>query len=291
MSTLELAAPGAPDSPSSPAGGLVVIEPTRFGPWSKLVELWRYRELFFFFVWRDVKARYAQSVLGVGWAVAQPLVQMVVFTIVFGRVAKIRSDGTPYAIFSYCALVPWTYFANSLTDASSSLVKNSAMLGKIYFPRLIMPLTPVLGRLLDFSIAFVLLLGLMVWFRTTPTTSALLLPLLMAIMMTAAAGLGMILSALAVQYRDVSYGMALMVQLLMYAAPVVYPVSLVPAQYRLFYALNPMVGVIEGFRASLLGSTAMPWNLIAASGASAVALVIAGTMFFTAKEAVFADVA
>lgn len=292
MTMLELATPGPTDRVASPTtGGLAVIEPARLSLGSKLAELWRYRELFFFFVWRDVKARYAQSVLGVGWAVAQPLVTMLVFTIVFGKVAKISSDGRPYAIFSFCALVPWTYFANSLSDATGSLVKNSVMLGKIYFPRMILPLTPVLGRMLDFGIAFVMLLGLMLWFRTPPTPEAAVLPLLILILIFSAAGLGMFLSALAIQYRDVTYGMGLVVQLLMYAAPVVYPVSLIPERYRTFYALNPMVGVIEGFRATLLGSTPVPWSLIAVSGASAAVILAAGAFYFTAKEPIFADVA
>ncbi|MBX6362395.1 MAG: ABC transporter permease [Gemmatimonadetes bacterium] len=287
---LTLATPGSTDRRPEPRAEVAIIEPTRFTVWSKLAELWRYRDLFFFFVWRDIKTRYAQSVLGVGWAVAQPFVTMVVFTVVFGKVAKISSDGRPYAIFSFCGLVPWTYFANTLSDASSSLVKNSAMLGKIYFPRMIMPLTPVLGRLLDFGIAFVMLLGLMLWFRTPPTPAAVLLPFLILMVALTASGLGMFLSALAVQYRDVTYAMGLVVQMLMYAAPVVYPASLVPEPYRMFYALNPMVGAIEGFRATLLGAVTMPWTLIAVSGASAVVILAAGAFYFTAKEPVFADV-
>lgn len=290
MTMLTLATPGSTDRRPESHAEIAIIEPTRFTVWSKLAELWRYRDLFFFFVWRDIKTRYAQSVLGVGWAVAQPFVTMVVFTVVFGKVAKISSDGRPYAIFSFCGLVPWTYFANTLSDASSSLVKNSAMLGKIYFPRMIMPLTPVLGRLLDFGIAFVMLLGLMLWFRTPPTAAAVLLPFLILMVALTASGLGMFLSALAVQYRDVTYAMGLLVQMLMYAAPVVYPASLIPEPYRMFYAINPMVGAIEGFRATLLGSVTMPWTLIAVSGASAVVILAAGAFYFTAKEPVFADV-
>ena len=269
----------------------MVIEPSKGFLDLDLWALWEYRELFFFLVWRDVKARYAQSILGFGWAIIQPVFSMLVFTVIFGNLAKISSDGVPYAIFSYTALVPWTYFSNALTEATGSLIKNVNLIQKVYFPRLIIPLVPVLGKLIDFSIAFTLLFGLMFWFRIAPTVWVVALPLLIVIMMLTSAGLGMWLTALAIQYRDINYGMRFAIQLMMYAAPVVYPTSLIPESYRLWYGLNPMVGVIEGFRASLLGSTPMPWDLLTVGGLSALSLFAGGILFFRHKERIFADVA
>ncbi len=278
-------------SPEAIALKPVTIGAQRWHIRSKAIELWQYRELFYFFVWRDVKVRYAQSVLGVGWAIIQPLVPMILFTLVFGRVAKISSDGVPYALFSYVALVPWTYFANAVSDSSASLAKEVNMLSKIYFPRLIIPLTSVLGRLIDLGISFLLLIVLMVWYRTIPTFWVVLLPPLMLIAIMTASGLGMWLSALAVQYRDVRYGLPFAVQFFMYAAPVVYPTSLIPERYRYLYAINPLVGVIEGFRAALLGSTSVPWDLIGIGSVSALIVLWSGSMYFIGKEPVFADVA
>lgn len=253
-------------------------------------ELWEYRDLFFFLVWRDIKVRYAQSILGVGWAVIQPVFSMIVFTVVFGRLAKIDSDGVPYAIFSYAALVPWTYFSNALTESTGSLIASSSMLTKVYFPRLIIPMTPVLSKLIDFGIAMLLLFGLMVWFKSTPTMWALGLPFLVILMMLTAAGLGMWLTALAIKYRDVRYGLTFGVRLLMYAAPVVYPASLIPQQYRLIYGLNPMAGVIEGFRAALLGTRPMPWDLLAIGSITACLIAVSGALYFRRMERVFADI-
>ena len=258
----------------------------------KLAELWQYRELFHFLIWRDVKVRYAQSVLGVGWAIIQPLVPMIIFTIVFGRVARISSDGIPYAVFAYTGLVPWTYFSNAVTDASASLVKEVNMLSKIYFPRLLIPLTSVLGRLIDLAVSFVALAALMAWYRTAPTSSAFfLVPALILLTTVAASGLGMWLSALALQYRDVKYAVPFAVQFLMYAAPVVYPSSLIPPGFRYLYAVNPLVGVIDGFRACLLGSTAVPWASIGIGTISALLMLWSGTVYFVHKEPAFADVA
>jgi len=253
-------------------------------------ELWEYRDLFYFLIWRNIKVRYAQSVLGVGWAIIQPVFSMIVFTIVFGKLAKIGSEGVPYAIFSYTALVPWTYFSNALTQSGASLVGASGMISKVYFPRLIIPMSPVLDKLVDFGISLILLVGLMVWFKIAPTIWVLTLPLLILLMMLTAAGLGMWLTALAVQYRDVNYGMKFAVQLLMYASPVVYPASLVPDQFRLLYGLNPMAGVIEGFRAALLGTRPMPWDLIAVGSVTALVVAVSGAFYFRRTERVFADV-
>jgi lipopolysaccharide transport system permease protein len=253
-------------------------------------ELWRYRDLFYFLVWRDIKTRYAQSILGVGWAVIQPVFSMIVFTIVFGNFAQVSSDGVPYAIFNFTALVPWTYFSSSLTGASGSLIGASSMISKVYFPRLVIPMAPVLGKLVDFAIAMLILFGMMVYFGFAPNAGVLALPLLILLMMMSASGLGMWLTALAIQYRDVKYAMNFVVQLLMYAAPVVYPASSVPESIRLFYAVNPMVGVIEGFRAALLGTRAMPWDFIGVGAITAVVLFVSGALYFRRMERVFADV-
>ncbi len=250
-------------------------------------ELNEYRDMFFFLVWRDIKARYAQSVLGIGWAVIQPVFSMIVFTIVFGNLAKIDSDGAPYAIFSFVALVPWTFFSGSLTASAGSL---HGMITKIYFPRLILPIASILSKSVDFGISLVVLFGLLVWFQVLPTAWVVILPYLIILMMLAAVGFGMWLSALSVQYRDIRYGLNFGVQLLMYAAPVVYPASLIPDQYRLLYALNPMVGVIEGFRSAILATNPMPWDLIAVGTCSAVIIAFSGALYFKRREKYFADV-
>ena len=274
----------------SQSAPVVHIRPSRGIRGVNLREIWQYRDLFYFLVWRDIKARYAQSVLGIGWAVIQPFFSMIVFTIVFGTLVKVSSDGVPYPIFSYTALVPWTYFAQSLTGSADSLIRNSNMFSKVYFPRLILPLTPSLTRLVDFAIALSLVFGLMAWFGSTPTIWVLMLPLLVLVMLLTSSGLGMWLTALAVQYRDIRYGMSFAVQLLMYASPVVYPASLIPDKYRLLYGLNPMVGIIEGFRSALLGTNPMPWDLLAMSGIVSFVIIISGAFYFRRTEHIFADV-
>ena len=268
-----------------------IIEPQKGWRLIDVQELWQYKDLLWFLVWRDVKSRYAQSILGIGWAIIQPVFNMIVFTVIFGNLARIDSDGVPYAIFNYAAMVPWTYFANSLTEAGGSLVSSSNLLTKVYFPRLIIPLAPVLAKLLDFGIAMLLLFGLMLYFGIAPTIWALALPLLVLLMMLAASGAGMWLTALAIQYRDVKYALTFGVRLLMYAAPVVYSVNLIPDRYRLLYGLNPMAGVIEGFRSALLGTNPMPWDLIGVGAAVAVVLFVTGALYFKRMERVFADVA
>ena len=254
-------------------------------------ELWQYRDLFFFLVWRDIKTRYAQSILGIGWAVIQPVFSMVVFTIVFGRLAEVNSEGVPYAIFSYTALVPWTYFSSSLTSSSSSLITSKNLITKVYFPRLVIPIAPVLAKLIDFGISFLILLGLMVWYGVRPTLGALLVPLFVVLMMLTAAGVGMWLTALSIQYRDIRYGSNFFVQLLMYASPVIYATSAIPERYQIFYALNPMVGVIEGFRAVLLGTRVIPWDFLGVGTLMAVVFFISGALYFRSMERYFADVA
>jgi lipopolysaccharide transport system permease protein len=270
---------------------VTVIEP-RSG-WRVLDwrELRGYRDLSYFLVWRDIKGRYAQSIMGVGWAVVQPVVSMIVFTVVFGNLARVSSDGVPYAIFSFTALVPWTYFSNALTTASTSLVTNSDMVKKIYFPRVILPFAAILGKLVDLAIATVILFGLMLWFGFVPTIYVVVLPPLILIMMMTAMGLGAWAAALAIQYRDIKHALSFGIQLFMYAAPVVYPASLIPDAYRLLYALNPMVGVIEGFRSALLQTQPMPWDLIAVGTVSALLIGVTGILFFRRMERHFADVA
>jgi lipopolysaccharide transport system permease protein len=254
-------------------------------------ELWQYKDLFLFLVWRDIKTRYAQSILGIGWAVIQPVFSMIVFTIVFGNLAKVNSEGVPYAIFSYTALVPWTFFSTSLTSASGSLISSKNLITKVYFPRLIIPISPVLGKMIDFGISFLILLGLMVWFGVTPTIWILMVPVFILLMMLTSAGVGMWLTALSIQYRDVRYGANFFIQLLMYASPVIYATSSIPEKYQMLYALNPMVGVIEGFRASLLGTRPMPWELLGVGALMAVAFFLSGALYFRSMERYFADVA
>jgi lipopolysaccharide transport system permease protein len=270
---------------------LLVIKPVSGWQLVDLRELWSYRDLFYFLVWREIKVRYAQSILGIGWAVVQPLFFMVVFTIVFGRLANIGSDGIPYAVFSYTALVPWAYFSNALTDATGSLLANTNLLTKVYFPRLILPLSAVVGKLVDFAIAGILVIGFLLWYKIVPTIWILTLPFLVVLMMVTAAGIGMLLTALAVQYRDVKYAITFLLQGAMYASPVVYPVSKIPEEYRLAYAINPMVGVIEGFRAAIIGVNPMPWDMIAIGTGVSVVLLIAGTFYFRRSERNFSDVA
>lgn len=278
------------DAAGQPAP-ITIIEPHtgwRMVDWRELRD---YQDLFFFLIWRNIKVRYAQSAIGVGWAVLQPVASMVVFTVIFGRLVGVESDGAPYAVFAFVALVPWTYFANCLTEGSASMVANAGMISKIYFPRLIMPMAIIGARMVDFLIASVILALLLAVYRIAPNAGVVALPALILIMTLAAAGLGLWLTALAIQFRDINYGMSFGVQLLMYAAPVVYPASLIPDRYAYLYALNPMVGVIEGFRAALLGTRAMPWDLIAIGALVATLLFFSGMLYFRRKEHVFADVA
>ena len=261
-------------------------------------ELLRYKDLFYFLVWRDIKVLYKQTVLGFGWAIIRPVFSMIVFSIVFGGLAGVPSDGLPYPIFAYAALLPWTYFSTSMTKSTNSLVSQANMLTKVYFPRLVVPMTPVLAGLVDFAIASVLLAVLMGWYGVVPTLNALFLPVLVILMIMTAAGIGMWLSALAIQYRDIKHGIQFLSQVLMYAAPVVWPVSLITEKLpewgetvRLVYGLYPMAGVIEGFRSSLLGTTPMPWDLISVGAISALTIAVSGAFYFRRMERIFADVA
>jgi len=251
--------------------------------------------LFYFLILRDIKALYKQTVLGFTWAIIRPVFSMIVFSIVFGNLAKIPSDGIPYPIFSYTALIPWTYFSTAMTFSTQSLIAGKGIFTKVYFPRLIIPLIPVLSKLVDFGIAFIILFGMMAWYGIMPTLNILWIPLLILVMILTSAGIGMWLSALAIQYRDIPHGIQFLTQLLMYAAPVVWPASLISKKYGdttlLTYGLYPMVGVIEGFRSALLGHNPMPWNIIGMGTITAVTLFITGALYFKRKERIFADVA
>lgn len=273
----------------------IIIEPEegwQIINWKEIVE---YRDLFYFLVLRDIKALYKQTVLGFAWAIIRPVFSMIVFSVVFGGLAKVPSDGIPYPIFSYVALVPWTYFSAAMTGSTSSLISTTGIFTKVYFPRLIIPLTPILSQLMDFGIAFVVLFGLMAWYRIPPTINIVWVPLLILLMILTSSGIGMWLSALAIQYRDIPHGIHFLSQLLMYAAPVVWPVSLIAGKFgdpaKLFYGLYPMAGVIEGFRSALLGQNPMPWDLIGMGTISAITLFLTGVLYFRSKERIFADVA
>lgn len=254
-------------------------------------ELYRYRDLLYFLTFRSIRVLYAQSAIGIGWAVLQPLCAMLVFTVVFGKFAGIKSDGVPYPTFSIVGLVAWTYFSNALLEASNSLVNQSQMITKVYFPRVILPLSAVLAKLIDFSIAMVMAVFVVAWYRVVPNWNVVFLPLLVLIMVTAAAGLGMWLTALAIHYRDVKHALNFVTQLMMYSSPVVYSTTIIPEKWRPLYAINPMVGVIEGFRAALLGTRPMPWEWIAIGSLSAATLLFTGLLFFRHQERLFADVA
>jgi lipopolysaccharide transport system permease protein len=254
-----------------------------------LSDIWAYRELLYFFIWRDIKVRYKQTLLGAGWAIIQPLMTMVVFTIFFGHLAKVPSDGLPYPVFSLMALVPWTYFASALAGCSTSLSGYQHIISKVYFPRLIIPIGAVIAPLVDFAIGFVILIGFMLWYRITPGPSIVWLPALMLLALATAASVGVWLAALNVRYRDVRYVVPFVVQLWMFATPVAYPASLVPSQWRALYGLNPMAGVIEGFRWALAGGPA-PGIITAVSAAVVVVLAAGGAIYFRRLEGTFADV-
>jgi lipopolysaccharide transport system permease protein len=271
-----------------------VLVPRRLQPsqgWNNrtLSDIWAYRELLYFFIWRDVKVRYKQTLLGAGWAIIQPLMTMVVFTIFFGHLAKVPSDGLPYPVFSLMALVPWTYFAAALAGCSTSLSGYQHIISKVYFPRLIIPMAAVIAPLVDFAIGFVILIGFMAWYRIVPGPSIVWLPALMVLALATAAGVGVWLAALNVRYRDVRYVVPFVVQLWMFATPVAYPASLVPERWRAVYGLNPMAGVIEGFRWALAGGPA-PGVLTLVSAAVVVVLIAGGAMYFRRLEGTFADV-
>lgn len=255
-----------------------------------LRELWAYRELLFFQAARDVKVRYQQTFLGAAWAIIQPVTQMVVFSVFFGQLLGVGSDGVPYPVFAYCALLPWQLFAFALTQSSNSLVDNAHLLTKVYFPRLIVPLASVIAGLVDFCIAFVVLLGLMLWYGITPTWAVVTLPLFVLLAIAAALSAGLWLSALNVQYRDIRYTLPFITQILFFLTPIVYPSSRIPETYRWMIGLNPLAGVVEGFRWALLGNVPPPGPMLAVSVAMTVVLLVGGLFYFRRMERGFADV-
>jgi lipopolysaccharide transport system permease protein len=271
---------------------LIVIEPTKGRILPRLGAVWAYRELLYFFVWRDIKVRYKQTLLGVAWAILQPLLAMVVFTVFFGRLAGIDQEtgSVPYPVFAYAALLPWTYFANSLSECASSLVGAQHLVTRIYFPRLLLPLSGTLSGLVDLAIAFVVLLGMILWYGIELTWGLVFLPVFVLLAMLTALGVGLWLAALNVKYRDVQYTLPFMTQLWLFITPVAYPVSIVPEGVRWLYGLNPMVGVVEGFRWALTGTTTPEWGAIAASGVVMTALLVSGIAYFSRAERTFADV-
>jgi lipopolysaccharide transport system permease protein len=268
----------------------IIIRPSRGWASLRLADLWEYRELLYFLVWRDIKVRYKQTVLGGAWAIIQPFFTMVVFSVFFGRLAKIPSDGLPYPVFAYCALLPWQFFAHALTQSSNSLVANERLITKVYFPRLVIPISAVLGGLLDFAISFVVLIGMMIYYHVKPTAAVWTVPLFLLLAVGAALGVGLWLSALNVEYRDVRYTMPFLTQFWLFASPVAYPSSLVPESWRALYGLNPMAGVVEGFRWALLGKAEGPGALLAVSIAIVILVLVGGLYYFRRMEKTFADV-
>ncbi len=252
-------------------------------------ELKDYRDLFFFLVWRDFKVLYAQTILGFSWALINPLVQIILFTIIFGTIANVSTDGIPYILFSSVAIIPWTYMSSAMTQSSQSLIVGQGMLGKVYFPRLLFPLTPILSRTVDVAISILIILGVMIYFNVSPTWNLALFPLFVIFMMAIPSGIGLWLSSLAIRFRDVKQAMPFLIQMLMYTAPIVYSASSIPEKYRMLYSLNPIVGVIEGFRACLLG-TPMPWMFIWPGVITAALLLISGAFYFKKMERVIVDV-
>jgi lipopolysaccharide transport system permease protein len=256
----------------------------------KLGELWAYRELLYFLVWRDVKVRYKQTALGASWAIIQPFCTMVVFSLFFGRLAGMPSDGIPYPIFAYAALVPWTFFANGVTQSANSLVGSANLIKKVYFPRLTVPIATVLSDGLDFLLSFCVLIGMMWYFEVSPTSNAVFLPLFVLLGLATSLGVGLWLSALNVQYRDVRYVVPFITQFWMFATPIAYPSSLLSEPWRTVYGLNPMAGVVEGFRWALLGTGRAPGAMFAVSAGAATTLLVAGAFYFRRMEKRFADV-
>ena len=264
------------------------IEPIKGLADLNIKEFWKYRELLFFFIWRDVKVRYKQTMLGASWAIIQPFFSMVVFSLFFGRLANIGSDGLPYPIFNYAALLPWSYFSGSLSAASHSMVSSSNLITKIYFPRLILPISAVFSGLVDFAFAFLVLIGMMIFYSVKPTIYILVLPFLLLLALITALGVGLWFAALNVRYRDVRYIIPFLIQLWMFATPVVYSSSMLPEPWRTLYGINPMAGVVDGFRWALLGSDP-PGTMIWLSVCVSIFLFISGIYYFRKMETTFAD--
>jgi lipopolysaccharide transport system permease protein len=268
----------------------LTIEPPRRWEVLNLRELWSYRELLYFLTWRDVKVRYKQTAIGAAWAVLQPLLTMLVFAVVFGVLMRVPSDGLPYPVFAYVALLPWTFFATALTRAGGSLVTDASLVTKVYFPRLLLPVSAVLSSALDFGVAFLLLLALMAWYGIAPGPAVVTIPLFLLLAFLTALGCSLWLSALNVRYRDIAYVTPFLIQIWFFLTPVAYPASLVPERWRALYGLNPMAGVVEGFRWALLGTASTPGLTLAVSVAVVVVIFLGGVFWFRRLEQGFADV-
>lgn len=271
------------------SGFVTIVKPRSGWQFIDFRELKEYRDLFFSFVWRDVKVMYAQTVLGLSWAILQPAIQIIIFTIIFGKVARVSTDGMPYVLFSSVAIIPWSYIAQSMTQSSQSLISGQHMLGKIYFPRLVFPIAPVLSKLINFGVSLLIVSGIMIYYRVHPTVNLLFLPIFIIMMMLVPAAAGLWLSSLAIRFRDVQHIMPFFIQLLMYTAPIIYSASTIPQQYRMIYSLNPLVGVIEGFRACLLG-TPVPWHYVWPGIIVGILLLITGALYFRRMESIIVDV-
>lgn len=269
---------------------VTIIQPSKGWIPLDLRELWEYRELLYFLTWRDIKVRYKQTVLGAAWAIIQPVFTMVIFSLFFGKLAKVPSDGIPYPIFSYVALVPWTFFANGLSQSSSSLVASANLIRKVYFPRLVVPISAVMSGVVDFGLAFAVLLGMMVYFGIVPTLNVVWLPLLLLLALVTSLGVGLWLTAMNVQFRDVRYAVPFLVQAWLFATPIAYPSSLLDEPWRTLYGINPMAGVVEGFRWALLGTETAPGPIVLVSAVVAVAVFVSGAFYFRRMEDTFADV-
>lgn len=269
---------------------VVRVEPSRGWVPLRLRELWQYRGLLYFFTWRDIKVRYKQTALGAVWAIIQPFFTMVVFSLFFGKLARIPSDGIPYSLFCFTALIPWTFFANGMNQSSNSLVNNANLISKVYFPRLVMPIAAVLGGGVDFIPAFTVLLGMMFYYGLTPSLTALWLPMFLLLALTTSLGVGLWLSAMNLQFRDVRHGMPFITQFWLLATPIAYPSSLLSEPWRTLYGINPMVGVVEGFRWALLGTNTAPGPITIVSALAALVLLVSGAFYFRRMERTFADV-
>lgn len=274
---------------SSPGDVLTIIQSNNGWQPIDFKELNQYRDLFFFLVWRDIKVLYAQTIMGFSWAVLLPLIQIILFSIIFGTIANVNTDGIPYILFSSVAIIPWTYMSQSMTQSSQSLIAGSSMLGKIYFPRLLYPVSPILSKLVDFGISMVIILCIMGYYRISPTWNLLLFPVFFLLMMSIPLGIGLWLSSLAIRFRDVKHAMPFCIQMLMYSAPIVYSASSIPEAYRVIYSLNPIVSVIEGYRACLLGMP-IPWLYVLPGMITTLLLVVSGAFYFKRMERLIVDV-
>lgn len=253
-------------------------------------DFWHYRELLYFLAWREVKVRYKQAALGAAWAIIQPLFTMIIFTLFFGRLAGVPSDGVPYPLFSFCALVPWTYFAGTLSLAGNSLVSNANLVTKVYFPRVLLPAATVISGMLDFVIGSVFLFFMMIYYHVKPGWNLVLVPVFVISMMLLALGISMLLAAINVRYRDVKYALPFIIQIWLFVTPIIYPVTFLPAKYQKILALNPMAGIVEGLRACLFSAHPMPWKLVEISWAVTLLLLVVGALYFRKTERTFADI-